>query len=167
MKKYLAILLPIIFIIGCISQQKVQNSSIMLVKTSEKTNKCDCVKDCISIYYKNKFVDNIQKKCFEEMVKSVGILSKIQMAEKNENGYKIEIELEDNPWNTKRSQDFNTLLYVKYIDNKGKVFKKITIQAKLKMGNDGDISGPWLLYRQVAEIGFPLSFLLLIIAILL
>lgn len=118
----------------------------------------------VDIYYKNIYYGSLKKEHFVAMVKASNAYAELIEAEKE---HRVVIILKDNPWeiNTE-GKIYTTDITIVWYNRKKEKVKEIVLKAELEIPKDGSKMPVWRkIYRDVSEVGFPLSIILNILFI--
>ena len=118
--------------------------------------------DFLDIYYNGTLVGKLPVQEFQEIVKSAKIYSELVNAETND---RIFIEVKDNPYVLKHKDTYYSQVDIVWKDKKDIIIKKISLESKVLLKRE-NFSELRIIYRDIAEVGFPSSLLLLFVLIL-
>jgi len=119
-------------------------------------------KNHIGIFYQEKFIGSMPLEEYEILVKSASIY---QDELKAENNKRIKITVKENPYLIKFGETFTADVKIIWINEKQEIFKEMILENSLTLKKE-NLHEIRILYRDISEIGFPISFLLLFIAII-
>lgn len=120
----------------------------------------------IEVVDKNTVVGRLSIESLEKLVEASEKYKDIMEAQKNN---RLSISLLDAVRETKVIGQYKTKIKISWFNDKGKEVNYITLDVILNIDNQSEANIPqWRIqYRNVAEYGFPVSLLLILIAILL
>lgn len=118
----------------------------------------------IDIYYKDKYIDSMSLKDFENQIKMAENYYQQILAEKNK---KIKIILEKNPWEIINNDIFVTDANIIWYNEKDEIIKDIKISISIRKDNETNelIILIDKIYTQTAKYGFPVLLVILILVI--
>ncbi len=123
--------------------------------------------DYFEIYYQGKRLTIITVEQFKSMLHDARLYNIERDIEEN-NG--VRIYLKDNPWNIETDQKtFKTEITLRWEDDKGQVIKEMILVAEFGIpeGSNRNVFPEWRrVYRNVSEVGFPVSVVLNVIFII-
>lgn len=122
--------------------------------------------DFVKVYDKDKHVGNLSIESLELLVEASEKYKEIIEAQKNN---RVIIEVLDEVVETKIIGQYKTRIKIIWYNDSGKEINYIITKVLLNIDNQSESQiAQWRIqYRNVAEFGFPVSLLLIIIAILL
>lgn len=125
-----------------------------------------CFSQFIEVVDKNTVVGRLSIESLEKLVEASGKYKDIMEAQKHN---RLTISLLDAVRETNIIGQYKTKIKISWFNDKGKEINYITVNVLLNIDNQSEATIPqWRIqYRNVAEYGFPISLLLILIAILL
>lgn len=125
-----------------------------------------CFSQFIEVVDKNTVVGRLSIESLEKLVEASEKYKDIMQAQKHN---RLTISLLDAVRETNIIGQYKTKIKISWFNDKGKEINYITINVLLNIDNQSEATIPqWRIqYRNVAEYGFPISLVLILIAILL
>jgi len=174
MKKILIFLIATLMSVSCATVSNkdkktihnIDNDNVAQEIIESKSKKLTEVKkkeDVISIYRGTEKIGELSLDEFEAIIKASSSYEKILEAEKEKRVY---VFFKDNPWELKPGKSVNTEVYIIWKDKKETPLKKVILKLTMEVPKEGQVmSKIRILYRDVAEIGFPVSVGILILVL--
>lgn len=120
--------------------------------------------EAVDFYVGGEYVQSMTYKQWKIFSESAKLHMEIIEAEKDGN---IKVNFHKNPWQAIVGETFKTkidFIWYKEVKGKEKVIKKLTIEQSIEVPKDGlRLPEYRVFYRDVAEIGFPISVIILLI----
>lgn len=118
--------------------------------------------DYFELFHDGEKVGKISIEGFEEMRKAAGIKKEEWEAEKEG---RVEVSLKDDPWEVTIGEKFVTEVTIVWKNKDGKEIKTIVLEQEFTIKKE-TMSSFRIFYRDIAEIGFPIAIIIIIIIIL-
>lgn len=123
--------------------------------------------DNIIFFYKDKQVGEMTKDEFKAVIQASQNYNKELDAELSD-PKRVEVVFLKKPWVIKKSEGmYKTQIKINWIDKDNTIFKSITIELNLTIDKLNTFPKWRTIYRDIAEIGFPTVFIILMIMVML
>jgi len=152
MIKTLLLLILTIFIAGCSSSQIKSNN----IKLTSNKKSVETIENQVDVFFEGQKIDSMTYTQFEALINGSAFYNELLEAEREGRVY---VSLESNPWEVSLiGKKYCTHMNIIWKTKDGKVLKKTRLKVELRIPEGGKtMSNLRIEYRNVEEIGFPIS----------